>query len=141
MPLAEARRRQPRAAFGFHLGEQCLDLRAVEAAGIADMRARDLEAHVGREHAPGGEHRGDARHDHAREIELAPPQIMTLAHLSRHATVASALSEAASRPPPLIQPEPIQVDGNRVVCYPGDPGHPLARRAMPDEITDGGETL
>ena len=56
---------------------------------------------------------------------------MTLAHLSRHATVASALSEAASRPPPVIQPEPIQVDGNRVVCYPGDPGHPLVRRAMP----------
>ncbi len=67
----------------------------------------------------------------AHEIELAPPQIMTLAHLSRHASVASALSEGVSRPPPVIQPEPTQVDGKRVVCYPGDPGHPLTHRAMP----------
>ena len=34
----------------------------------------------------------------AREIELAPPQIMSLAHLARHAGAASAIAEAASRP-------------------------------------------
>lgn len=67
----------------------------------------------------------------ANEIELAPPQIMTLAHLTRHGSVASALGEAAGRPPPVIQPEPILLDGQRVVCYPGDPGHPIDRRAMP----------
>ena len=67
----------------------------------------------------------------AREIALAPPQIMSLAQLSRHRDVASALREAASRPPPTIQPEPLKVEGQRVVAYPGDPAHPVRARAMP----------
>lgn len=67
----------------------------------------------------------------AREIELAPPQIMTLAHLTRHPSVAQALAEAGRRPPPTIQPEPFDQDGTRVVAYPGDPAHPLQARAMP----------
>lgn len=67
----------------------------------------------------------------AREIQLAPPQLMSLAHLSRHASVAQVLADAGSRPPPLIQPEPFQLDGNRVVAYPGDERHPVSQRAMP----------
>ncbi len=39
--------------------------------GIADMGAGHLEAEIGRQHAPGREHRGHPRHDHAAEIELA----------------------------------------------------------------------
>jgi 8-oxo-dGTP pyrophosphatase MutT (NUDIX family) len=39
--------------------------------------------------------------------------------------------EIALAPPPTIQPEPIKVDGLRVVAYPGDPAHPVAARAMP----------
>ena len=70
----------------------------------------------------------------AAEIELAPPQIMSLAHLSRHASVASALAEAASRPPPLIQPHPFEHDGTRHLCYPGDPNHALPVRAMPGPL-------
>ena len=35
------------------------------------MRARHLEAEIGRQHAPGRQHRGDARHHHARQVELA----------------------------------------------------------------------
>ena len=66
-----------------------------------------------------------------REIELAPPQIMSLAQLSRHATVASALAEAASRPPPVIMPEAFNEDGARVICYPGDAQHSVRARAMP----------
>ena len=66
-----------------------------------------------------------------REIELAPPQIMSLAQLSRHANVASALAEAASRPPPVIMPEAFNEDGERVICYPGDAQHSVAARAMP----------
>jgi 8-oxo-dGTP pyrophosphatase MutT (NUDIX family) len=65
------------------------------------------------------------------KIELAPPQIMTLAHLSRFANVDAALAAGASRPPPLIQPESVEMDGTRVVCYPGDERHPIAQRAMP----------
>ncbi len=67
----------------------------------------------------------------ARDIELAPPQIMSLAHLSRFADTASALQEARQRPPPVIQPEPFDEEGSRVICYPGDEHHPITERAMP----------
>ncbi|MCW5649552.1 MAG: NUDIX hydrolase [Ramlibacter sp.] len=67
----------------------------------------------------------------ADQMALAPPQIMSLAHLSRHASVASVLAAARSRLPPVIQPEPQEFEGTRVVCYPGDPGHPLRERALP----------
>jgi 8-oxo-dGTP pyrophosphatase MutT (NUDIX family) len=66
-----------------------------------------------------------------REIELAPPQIMSLAHLSRHATVHSAMAEARQKPPPLVLPEPFDDNGERVLCYPGDPKHPVPARALP----------
>ncbi len=65
------------------------------------------------------------------QIELAPPQIMTLAHLSRFGTVQQAMAEARGRTPPVIQPEPFEVDGNRVICYPGDERHSVKARAMP----------
>lgn len=65
------------------------------------------------------------------KIELAPPQIMTLAHLMRHTTVAGALAEARGRRPPLVQPESFHQDGLRVLCYPGDERHPVRERAMP----------
>jgi 8-oxo-dGTP pyrophosphatase MutT (NUDIX family) len=65
------------------------------------------------------------------QIQLAPPQIMSLAHLARHGTVASVLSAARQRPPALIQPEPFDEDGTRVLTYPGDPGHSVRERALP----------
>lgn len=64
-------------------------------------------------------------------LQMAPPQIMTLAHLARFADVASVLQAARQTPPPLIAPEPLEVQGERVLCYPGDAGHSVARRAMP----------
>jgi 8-oxo-dGTP pyrophosphatase MutT (NUDIX family) len=70
----------------------------------------------------------------ARAIELAPPQIMTLAHLSRHASVHSALNAARSTPPPEILPEPYDRDGERVLCYPGNPRHSVATRALPGPL-------
>ena len=66
-----------------------------------------------------------------RAIELAPPQIMSLAQLSRHDSVASVLAQARGRLPPVIQPEPFELDGTRILAYPGDPRHPVADRAMP----------
>ena len=65
------------------------------------------------------------------QIDLAPPQIMSLAHLSRHADVHSVLSAAAARRPPVIQPEPFDVDGGRVICYPGDASHSVREQALP----------
>jgi 8-oxo-dGTP pyrophosphatase MutT (NUDIX family) len=65
-------------------------------------------------------------------IALAPPQIMSLAHLARHASVASVLAEARGKRPPLIEPEPYDDEhGTRVLCYPGDPRHTVRARALP----------
>lgn len=65
-------------------------------------------------------------------IELAPPQIMSLAHLARHSNVASVLAEARSKRPALVQPEPYDDEnGVRVLCYPGDPRHTVRERALP----------
>ncbi|MCE3270034.1 MAG: hydrolase [Ramlibacter sp.] len=65
------------------------------------------------------------------EIELAPPQIMSLTHLARHRSTASVLQAARSGPPPCIRPEPRDVDGARVLCYPGDPWHSQRDQALP----------
>ena len=67
----------------------------------------------------------------AGRIMLAPPQIMSLAHLSRYADAQGALAAARGRPPPLIQPEPFDHEGGRIVCYPGDILHPVREQALP----------
>jgi 8-oxo-dGTP pyrophosphatase MutT (NUDIX family) len=64
-------------------------------------------------------------------IELAPPQIMSLAHLARHRSVASVFAAARERKPPCIRPQPSDVDGVRVLCYPGDPWHPEREQLLP----------
>ena len=64
----------------------------------------------------------------AGEIDLAPPQIMSLCQLGHLRTAADVVTTARSRPPALIEPEPFDVDGVRVICYPGDPAHSVARR-------------
>lgn len=66
------------------------------------------------------------------QIALAPPQIMSLAHLARHPSVASVLTEARGRRPALIQPEPYDDEqGTRILCYPGDARHSVRERALP----------
>ena len=65
------------------------------------------------------------------DIALAPPQIMSLAHLSHHSSVASALAEARSKPPGVIEPEPFDYEGIRTITYPGDPQHSVRQRALP----------
>ncbi|MBL0395077.1 NUDIX domain-containing protein [Ramlibacter monticola] len=67
----------------------------------------------------------------ANRIDLAPPQIMSLTHLARHRDVASAFAAARSRKPPCIRPEPHEIEGTRVLCYPGDPGHPQSEQLLP----------
>lgn len=64
------------------------------------------------------------------QIELAPPQIMSLVQLSRHASTHSVLQSARRQAPPLIEPEPFELDGSRVVCYPGDERHSVRARAL-----------
>ncbi|MDB5851381.1 MAG: hydrolase [Rhodoferax sp.] len=64
-------------------------------------------------------------------IDLAPPQIMSLAHLARHASVDAVFTEAHGRRPPVVQPEPFDDEGTRTICYPGDVRHSVAERALP----------
>jgi hypothetical protein len=64
-------------------------------------------------------------------IDLAPPQIMSLAHLARHASAASVLHAARCQRPPTILPEAFEQDGLRTICYPGDPLHSVPERALP----------
>ena len=67
----------------------------------------------------------------AGKIELAPPQIMSLSHLTHFGCVADVLAAARSRPPPVIAPEPFDQHGLRVICYPGDERHTVRERALP----------
>ena len=67
----------------------------------------------------------------AGQIDLAPPQIMSLTHLARYRDVASAFAAARARTPPCIRPEPHDIEGTRVLCYPGDPGHPESEQQLP----------
>ena len=69
-----------------------------------------------------------------REIELAPPQIMSLAHLSRYQSAAHALAAARVSAPPVIMPEAFQENDERAICYPGPARHPVARRALPGRL-------
>ena len=64
-------------------------------------------------------------------IDLVPPQIMSLMHLLQFDSAAQALQAARNFPPPLVQPEGVEENGQRVLCYPGDPRHPVATRALP----------
>ena len=64
-------------------------------------------------------------------IDLAPPQIMSLAHLARHASVQGVLDAARRQPPPTILPEAFDDAGTRVICYPGDASHSVRERALP----------
>lgn len=66
----------------------------------------------------------------AHEFAMAPPQIMSLVQLARHASVAGALADGAARLPPTIEPAPFDQGGMRVICYPGDERHPLDRAVM-----------
>lgn len=65
------------------------------------------------------------------ELPMAPPQVITLAHIARFATVDAVLAAARNSAPPTVAPEPFDVNGERVICYPGDPAHSVPTRALP----------
>lgn len=64
-------------------------------------------------------------------VGLAPPQIMSLAHLSHFDSAQRVLDEAARRLPCLIEPQSFEGPQGRVLCYPGDERHSVRERAMP----------
>lgn len=63
-------------------------------------------------------------------IDLGAPQIMSLLQLTQYRSTAEVLDAARGRRPPLIEPEPFELDGHRVVAYPGDERHSLRERVM-----------
>ncbi len=65
------------------------------------------------------------------EMKLAPPQIMSMVELARHATVDAAMHADAIHWPRLIEPMPFEHEGTRAVAYPGDPLHTNPQRVMP----------
>ena len=67
----------------------------------------------------------------AGEVPLAPPQIMTLVSLLPYAHTREVLAAAKGQTPALVLPEAFDEDGFRNLCYPGDPRHSVAERAMP----------
>ena len=60
---------------------------------------------------------------------LAPVQLLTLMQVGRLTTAEQVMQAARLRTPMQILPEPHDVDGQRVLCYPGDPGHPVKQAA------------
>jgi 8-oxo-dGTP pyrophosphatase MutT (NUDIX family) len=66
-----------------------------------------------------------------RDIDLAPPQLITLAHLARFATADAAFEAARTTLPRVINPLHIDIDGTRGICYPGDVSHTERERAFP----------
>jgi 8-oxo-dGTP pyrophosphatase MutT (NUDIX family) len=66
----------------------------------------------------------------AGDLPLAPPQIMSLVSLLPHVDTNSVLLAAKSQMPPLVLPEAFDDAGVRTLCYPGDPRHSVAQRAM-----------
>ncbi|MBN8558318.1 MAG: NUDIX hydrolase, partial [Burkholderiales bacterium] len=68
------------------------------------------------------------------QIDMAPPQIVSLLHLLHYRDLAHAMQDARTRRPPLIEPEPVEQGDTRVLCYPGDPAHSLPTRALPEPV-------
>lgn len=66
----------------------------------------------------------------AGDLPLAPPQIMSLVSLLPHLDTNSVLLAAKAQTPPVVLPEAFDEDGVRTLCYPGDPRHSVAQRAM-----------
>lgn len=75
--------------------------------------------------------RAALRQYQAGQIELAPPQVYSLLQLTLYRSAAQALQDAASRLPPLIAPESLDEDGQRVLVYAGDAAHPQRTRLLP----------
>ena len=73
----------------------------------------------------------------AGHMGLAAAQVISLMQLMRHRLAADVMQHAQSQPPRHVLPEPFDIDGHRVLCYPGDSQHPtkVAAWAGPTRLT------
>ena len=65
-----------------------------------------------------------------RTIQLAPPQIMSLVSLSQYPSALLALNAARSSRPPLVQPEHVGREAQRMIAFPGEGLHSVASVAI-----------
>ena len=63
------------------------------------------------------------------QMTLAPVQLLTLMQVARLPTAEQVMQAARLRPPMQVLPEPHDVNGQRVLCYPGDPRHSVKQAA------------
>lgn len=68
------------------------------------------------------------------EINLIPPQIISLMHLSLYGAADAAMRAARQQMPPCIQPHMLHEAGQLTMCYPGDPMHPGSAPAFPAPV-------
>jgi 8-oxo-dGTP pyrophosphatase MutT (NUDIX family) len=66
----------------------------------------------------------------AGRITLSPPTRRSLAEIEDVVSVAALLEQARSRPAPNVEPIIREIDGTRMILYPGDPEHPIRERAL-----------
>lgn len=64
------------------------------------------------------------------EIQLPPPTLRTLEGLARFDRAGDAIADAASRPPPLVDPAFRQIGSGWALVLPGDPEHPRSERVI-----------
>jgi len=63
-------------------------------------------------------------------MRLAPPQIMSLAALARHASTQEALDAARLGTPPHIQPQHVGQNEGRLLVFPGHSAHSVRTAAL-----------
>lgn len=69
-----------------------------------------------------------------RQIDLIPPQIISLFHLTLYADVDQAMAAARAHGPVLIEPHLFKDEGVLTMCYPGDSRHALQEPAFPAAV-------
>jgi 8-oxo-dGTP pyrophosphatase MutT (NUDIX family) len=57
------------------------------------------------------------------DMDMAPVQLICLAHLQNFSNADQVVRDARGSAPRLIEPLPIDQNGQRIICYPGDPLH------------------
>ncbi len=101
---------------------------------VAKMPDGQTAVHDGEEATDSGwfTAEGGLRAYYAGDITLAPPQIMTLAGLLPYQSVDEILKMAVENTPGTVEPHVFKHgDNQRVLAYPGDPTHPVSKRAIP----------
>jgi 8-oxo-dGTP pyrophosphatase MutT (NUDIX family) len=64
------------------------------------------------------------------ELVLAPPTRRTLAEFHDIESVEALLAWARQSEAPTVEPVIAEIDGVRHILFPGDPAHPVSRRAL-----------